>query len=111
MGSPGGSDGKESACKAGDLGSISESGRSPEEVSGYPLPYPCLERPTDKRSLVGYSLSCHRAQDTTERLTRRHRVEWGRGTRDCQCDVVTSFFCFTASVTSNRLPERIIWAR
>ena len=48
MGFPGGSDGKESACKAGDLGSISESGRSPEEVSGYPLRYPRLECPTDR---------------------------------------------------------------
>ena len=31
MGFPGGSDGKESACKAGDPGSIPGSGRSPEE--------------------------------------------------------------------------------
>ena len=30
-GFPGGSDGKESACNAGDLGSIPGSGRSPEE--------------------------------------------------------------------------------
>ena len=31
MGFPGGSDGKESACNAGDLGSILGSGRSPGE--------------------------------------------------------------------------------
>ena len=31
MGFPGGSDGKESACKAGDPGLIPGSGRSPEE--------------------------------------------------------------------------------
>ena len=31
MGFPGGSDGKEPACNAGDLGSICGSGRSPEE--------------------------------------------------------------------------------
>jgi len=30
-GIPGGSDGKESACNAGELGSIPESGRSPEK--------------------------------------------------------------------------------
>ena len=34
---PGGSDGKESAYNAGDLGSIPGSGRSPREGNGYPL--------------------------------------------------------------------------
>ena len=38
-----GSDGKESACSAGDLGSIPGSGRSPGEKNGYPLQYSCLE--------------------------------------------------------------------
>ena len=36
-GFPGGSDGKESACNAGDWGSIPGLGRSPGEGSGYPL--------------------------------------------------------------------------
>jgi len=36
-GSPGGSDGKESACNAGDSGLISGSGRSAGEGIGYPL--------------------------------------------------------------------------
>ena len=40
---PGGLDGKESACNAGDSGSISESGRSPGEGNGYSLQYSCLE--------------------------------------------------------------------
>ena len=31
--------GKESTCNAGDPGSIPESGRSPEEGTGYPLQY------------------------------------------------------------------------
>jgi len=43
MGFPGGSEAKESACNAGDPGSIPESGRSPEEWDGYPLQYSCLE--------------------------------------------------------------------
>ena len=47
MGFPGGSDGKESACNAGDLSSIPGSGRSPEEETGYPLQYSCLENPMD----------------------------------------------------------------
>ena len=43
MGFPGGSDSKESACNAGDPGSILGSGRSPGEGDGYPLQYSCLE--------------------------------------------------------------------
>ena len=34
---PGGSDGKESACSVGDLGSLPGLGRSPGEGNGYPL--------------------------------------------------------------------------
>ena len=37
LGHPGGSDGKESACNAGDLGLIPGSGRYPGEGNGYPL--------------------------------------------------------------------------
>ena len=37
----GGSDGKESACNAGDLGSILGSGRSHGEGNGNPLQYLC----------------------------------------------------------------------
>ena len=47
-GFPGGSDGKESACNAGDLGLIPGSGRSPEERNGNPLQYSCLENPMDR---------------------------------------------------------------
>ena len=42
-GFPGGSVSNESACNAGDLGSIPGSGRSPGEGNGNPLQYPCLE--------------------------------------------------------------------
>ena len=42
-----GSAGKESACKAGDLGSIPGLGRSPGEGRGYPLQYSGLENSTD----------------------------------------------------------------
>ena len=43
MGFPGGSDGKESVCNAGDPGSILGLGRSPGEENGKPLQYSCLE--------------------------------------------------------------------
>ena len=42
-GFPGGSDGKESACSAGDLGFIPGLGTSPREGNGYPLQYSWLE--------------------------------------------------------------------
>ena len=47
---PYGSEGKESAYNAGDLGSIPESGRSPGEGNGNPLQYSCLENPMDRGS-------------------------------------------------------------
>ena len=45
---PGGSDGKESACKAGDLGSIPGLGRCPEEGNGSPFQYSYLESSTKR---------------------------------------------------------------
>ena len=48
MGFPGGSDSKEFACNAGDLGLIPELGRSPGDRNGYPLQYSCLENPWTK---------------------------------------------------------------
>ena len=45
-----GSYGKESACNAGDLGSIPGLRRSPGEGNGNPLQYSCLENPMDRRA-------------------------------------------------------------
>ena len=47
---PGGSDGKESACNAGHLGSIPGLERSPGEGHGNPLQYSGLESPMDRRA-------------------------------------------------------------
>ena len=47
-GFPGGSDNKESACNAGDLGLIPGSGRSPGEANGNPVQYSCLENRMDR---------------------------------------------------------------
>ena len=44
----GGSDSKESACNAGDVGLILRWGRSPGEGYGDPLQGPCLENPMDR---------------------------------------------------------------
>ena len=46
-GSPGGSDGRESACSVGNLDTIPGLGRSPGEGNGNPLQYSCLENPMD----------------------------------------------------------------
>ena len=45
---PGGSDGKELACNAGDPDSVPGSGKPPGEGNGYPLQYSCLENSVDR---------------------------------------------------------------
>ena len=47
MGLPGGSDGKESACNMGDLGSIPGLGKPLEKGKVYPLRYSGLENSMD----------------------------------------------------------------
>ena len=72
---PRGSDGKESACNAGDLGLIPGLGRSPGGGHGNPLQYSSLENPHGQRSLVGYSPWGLKESDTTERLSTTHMVQ------------------------------------
>ena len=50
QGFPGRSDSRESACNAGDPGSIPGLGRSPGEENGYPLRYSWLENSMDRRA-------------------------------------------------------------
>ena len=50
MGFPHSSVSKESACNAGDLGLIPESGRSPWRRKWQPTQYSCLENPMDRRA-------------------------------------------------------------
>ena len=70
---PSGSDGKESTCNAGDLGSIPGLGRLPGGRHGNPLQYSCLENPHGQRSLVDYSPWSHKELDTTEQLNTAQR--------------------------------------
>ena len=63
---PCGSVGKESACNAGDPGSIPGLGRPPGGEYGNPLQYSCLENPHGQRSQEGYSPWGHKESDTTE---------------------------------------------
>ena len=64
---PCGSDSKESACNAGDPGSIPGLGRSSEEGNGNPLQYCCMENPMDRgaswATLRGVAKSLTRLSD------------------------------------------------
>ena len=66
--SSGDSDGKGCICNAGDPGSIPGWGRSGER-NGNPLHYSCLENPTDRGGLVGYSPWGRKNSDMAEQLT------------------------------------------
>ncbi|CAN0517766.1 unnamed protein product [Rangifer tarandus platyrhynchus] len=59
-GFPGGSNGKESACNAGDRGSIPGLGGSPGGGHGDPPQCSRLENPRGQRRLAGYSPWGHR---------------------------------------------------
>ena len=65
----GGSDAKESACNAGDLGSLPGWGRSPGEGDGNPLQYSCLENPTDRGALQATVQGGRKESDRADQLT------------------------------------------
>ena len=73
-GFPGRSDGKESACNVGDLGSIPGLGRSPGGGHGNPLQYSYLENPTDRRACQA---TVHEVTKSRTRLSVKHST--GRG--------------------------------
>ena len=62
------SDGKEPACRTGDLGLIPGLGRSSGKGNGYLLQYSCLENSMDRGA---WQVTAHGVTelDTTERLT------------------------------------------
>ena len=57
---------KESACNAGDRGSVPGSGRSPGKGNGYPPQYSCREKSHGQSSLAGYSPWGHKESNVTE---------------------------------------------
>ena len=82
VGFPGSSAGNESACNAGDLGSILQLGRSPRERQSNPLRDSCLENPHEQRSLVGCSSWGHKGLDMTEWLSTVYIWDLSSLTRD-----------------------------
>ena len=68
---PGGSDGKGSACNAGDLGSVPGLGRSPGEGNGNPFQYSCLENPMDRGT---WWATVHGVTKSRTRLSDNHNM-------------------------------------
>ena len=68
LGFPYSSVGKESACNAGDLGSIPGCGRSPGEGNDNPLQYSCLGNPAARGAWRAIVPGVTKESDTTWRL-------------------------------------------
>ena len=79
-GFPRGSEGKVSACNAGDPGSIPGLGRSHGEGNGNPLQYSCLENPMDGEAWWATVHGGLNVSDTTEQLSEQVYI--------CQCSVI-----------------------
>ena len=97
----GGSDGKESVCNIGDLGSTLGSERSPGEENGNPLQYSCLQNPMDRGA---WRTTVHRvtkSQTQLKQLSTHARPRcYNRHFRyvdRCECE------CESCSFTSNSL--------
>ena len=58
-----------------EVGSVPGLGIDSGEEHGNPLQYSCLENPTGRRSLVGYSPWSHKEVDMTERLSTAHKYK------------------------------------
>ena len=73
---PGGSDCKESACNAGDLGSVPGLGRAPGGGHGNSLQYSCLENSHGQRSLVAIFHGITNSWTQTEQLSIQNISHW-----------------------------------
>ena len=82
-GFPGVSEGKVSACNAGDLGLIPGLGRSPREGNGNPCWYSCLENPMDGdawwATVHGVAKSRTRLSTFTFFLSFLSEAQWDNG--------------------------------
>ena len=71
---PGGSDGKEPACNATDLGLSPGSGRCPGERNGNPLQYSCLKNPMDRGSWWATVLRIAKSQTRLKQHNTTHTL-------------------------------------
>ena len=90
MGFPGGSDGKESTCNAGDLNSIPGLGRSPGRGHGNPFQDPCLEIPLGPRwaTVHGASKSQTRLSDLAQSTWLILIVVWQKSIQHCKAVIL-----------------------
>ena len=92
----------QSACNAGDLGSITGSGRSPGEGNGSLLQYSCLENPMDRGDWQATVHRVAKSWDMTEGLT-LSLCEWSK--QDLSIDrVVPISFVASAWPSENSSP-------
>ena len=105
MGFPGGSDGKESACNAGDLSWISGLGRSPGEGNGYPLRYSCLENSMTEDP------GCKELDMTKRFFTSFHK--WSITFKSCESLYYTllTYVILYSSKTSMKQTETTHWRK
>ena len=84
-GFPGGSDGKESTCNAGDLASIPGLGRSPGEGNGSPLQYSGLENSMDREAWQATSMGWQRVRQDWVTFTHSQELQTAKGSEINQC--------------------------
>ena len=98
---PGISDGKESACNAGDLGSIPGLGRSPGEGNGNPFQYSFLENSMDRGA---WQAPVHGVTKSQTRLKGQHfhflHCIWPRA---CVISELQSLFYFLLMISHRML--------
>ena len=74
---PGGSDGNDSGCNAGDPGLILGLGRSPGEGNGNPLQYSCLVNPMDRGASWATVHGVTKDTDMTQQLNNKNNILLG----------------------------------
>ena len=94
MSTPGGSDGKESACNVGDWDLIPGSGRSPGGGNGNPVQYSCLENPTDRGA---WRTTVYRVTKSRTRLNDLHCLTCSQILTNKLCDLVSKSTCLSLS--------------
>ena len=104
-GFPGGSDGKESACNAGDLGSIPGSGRSPggghgnhSGILAWRIPW--TEEPG------GYNPWGHKQSDLTEHMHTRYRATSPHSVKSWEMQLEKYFWKYTVKISQGMLKEK-----
>ena len=103
-GFPGDSDGKESACNAGDLGLILGLGRSPGAGHGNPLQYSCLGESSWTEKPGGLQSIWFKESDMTEATKHSHmqqKMQW--------LDSITNLMDMSLRELQETLEERGTW--